>query len=195
MDVNNVHSNGNFVYDPSIFGYDTTFFADIAGAGGTTGTGTSKKIRLNADRIASKVSFRFLDIEMYVKVPVAPTAADVRSWGLSIPGLGNAARAEFDITDDVFSVVLYDNNGVLAASKIIDWNTDWSNAEVKYGIVMYRAGVKFFIDGVCVAKFEMKDFEVNTTVPDLAQAIHFNNANADNMDIGCIILRNISSWN
>lgn len=195
MDVNNVHSNGNFVYDPSIFGYDTTFFADITGAGGTTGTGVSKKIRLNADRIASKVSFRFLDLEMNVNIPAAPTSGDVRSWGLLIPGGGNRARAEFDITGALFKTLLYDNNGVLIGTKTITWDATWSAAEVKYEIVIYRGGVKFFIAGDCVARFEMADFEANALPPDLSQAIHFNNANADNMDIGCIILRNISSWN
>jgi len=196
MDTHSAHNNGNFTYDPAIYGLSLAYWVQVTGTGATTtGTGITTKVRLNADRIASMVCYRYADASFYVNVPVAPTASDVRSWGFRIPGGDNYGRVGFDITDTDFKCVVYDNNGTLLDSETIAWDAAWTATETKYRIVWYKGGVEFYIGTTRVAKLQMAGLAANTAVPSLPMPIDINNANADNMDIGVIILKDISSWN
>lgn len=207
MDVNNAHNNGNFAYDPAVYGYSAAFWAQVAGAGtaASTGSGITKKIRLNAARIASLVCFRYVSASFWINVPVAPTAGDVRSWGFRIPSLSNLGRVGFDTTDTAFKCVVYDNDGTLLASKTITWDAAWTATETKYKIVWFKNGVRFFIGSTCVFKTEFGGsgatkpaYPTATPVastPSLPVMLDINNANADNMDVGVITLKDISAWN
>lgn len=196
MDTQSSHRDGNFTYDPSIYGLSLSYWVQVVGSGAaTTGSGVSTKIRLNADRIASMVCYRFVDASFFINVPVAPTAGDVRRWGFSIPGGGNRGRVGFDITDTDFKAVVYDNDGTLLASETLTWDASYTATETKFRLAWYRGGVEFYIGTTRVAKLRMAGNAANTTVPTLPCPIDINNANSDNMDVGVIILKDISSWN
>lgn len=199
-----MHNGGNFAYDPSIYGLSLAYWVQVVGTGAaTTGSGVSTKIRLNADRIASMVCYRYADVEFSVNVPVAPTAADTRFIGLGLPSGGNRGRIGFSFgTDGILLAVVYDNQGALLASKAITWDATWSAAETRFRIVWYKGGVRFFIQlgslttaPVCVFKTQFGGSNDNVIVPSLPLVLDINNANSDNMDVGVIVLKDISSWN
>jgi len=195
MDVSSVHRGGNFVYDPAIYGYDTTYWATMAGTPAASGSALAQKILLNADGMSSKVFYRFVDLTMFLNIPAVPTTSDSRQFGLQIPGLGNRGRVAFDITGTAFTTKIYDNVGTLVKSTAQTFDATWAAAEIPYGIRIGRDGIKFFVNDVCIYRYSVAGRDANPVVTDLAQSIYINNANADAMYVGAVVLRNISSWN
>jgi len=188
-DVRIVSQNENFVYDPIVVGYDTTFFKTITG----TPAVASNKLRLSAAEVASYSFYRFTDIEFILNVPTAPTTGHVRAWGLKVPALGNKARIEFDITDAVLSCKAYDDAGTETINVPVTWNASWTATDTSFRIRVTPSGIKFFIAGVQVAVGELMNYSVNPDVPSIAQTIHIVNEEAENFDVTAIIARNVQS--
>lgn len=190
-----VHAT-KYTLDPNIIGTAANILVAVQGSIATNGSAPNVVWRVNADEIASYDSYApILDIEFPITVPAAPTSGDVRAWGWKTPGLGNRGRVEFDITDAVFSLRAYDETGTLLtvrnpstgealASNAVTWNTDWSNALVRYRIQHQGDRINFLINEVI---YGYVDIAANR--PFLAHHAHIINSNADNMDVRAIIIR------
>lgn len=187
--VSIVSQNENFVYDPIVVGYDTTFFKAIAG----TPAVASNKLRLSAAEVASYSFYRYTDIEFILNVPTAPTSGHARAWGLKVPALGNKARVEFDITDAVLSCKAYDDAGNATINVPITWDAAWTATDTSFRIRVTPGGIKFFIAGVQVASGELVNYTSNPDIPSIAQTIHIVNEEAENFDVTAIIARNVQS--
>jgi hypothetical protein len=176
---------GCFTYDPSISGYDTSFWKALSGSPSVV----SNKLRLSSAEISSYVAFRELDVEFTITIPTAPTSGDARAFGLKIPALGNRARVEFDITGAVFSCKVYDDTATAQLSQAITWDASWTNTAIKYRIQATASGVKFYVNGACVARAEMQGLTANNSLPTIGGYLHISNGNADNMDITAVVVK------
>jgi len=157
------------VYDPIVKGYDTNFWATIAG----TPAVASNKLRLNADTIASLAQFRYGRLKMAINVPVAPTSSQDKRFGFYNPGTDSGIF--FDITDAVFTVQV-----VLKGSSLYLETGTWAGhtTEQVFEIEWHKEGVVFLRAGNVVGSFAFDDGV------DEALGIYSSNANADNMDVG-----------
>jgi len=176
LDVNVQRSGDILEYDAKLWGYDNTIWNTISG----TPSATGGKVRLNAAVIATYQALRNCILQMALNIPVAPTAGDVRVFGLYSPTLGNKGKIVFDITDTALTAKVYDEDGVVIDSKTIDWDSDWTAAETLFEIVVSERNVMFKIAGGIVARFddvEVAKFPLN---------IYINNGNSDNLDIGAV---------
>lgn len=181
--------NESLVYDPQISGYDTNFWKTVTGSAPTI---SSNLLRINAAEIATYSAWKDLDVEFKITVPVAPTAADVRSWGLKSPSLGNSARVEFDITDDVFAAKFYDSDGNALVNQPLTWSAGYTATATKFRITIFNSVVRWLINGTCVARYKLSDSATYKRIKD-GVPVHIRNSNADNMDITYIALRNVGS--
>ncbi|MFH2232616.1 MAG: hypothetical protein ABII13_05630 [Patescibacteria group bacterium] len=186
-----------FTLDPNIIDTAANILTAVQGAIATSGSAPDKVWRLNASEIASYDSVSpFIDIEFPMIVPVKPTAGDVRSWGLQTPVLDNRGRVEFNVTDDVFSALVYNETGtqltmygptgLTLSSGAVTWDdTNWTNKLVRYRIIHKGFDITFLINETVVAQTRRSQ-----AIPQLAHHMHIRNDNADNMDLSAIIVRN-----
>lgn len=196
MDISVVKQNISFTIDPLVQGYDPSFWKTLAG----TPTVVAGAILLNADEMVSFSGFRYLDLEFVINVPVAPVAGQAKSWGLKIPSYGNRSRIEFQIVDDVFSVVCYDDYGTVVVNQTIVWDATWTAANVFFRILVSKLGVKFGVGLVSAGKpaflsqlIEGQTINTMSGIPNNAQMIHVNNTNGDNLQVFGITVRNVES--
>lgn len=173
--------NENLTYDPQISGYDTTFWKTISG---TAPTIASNLMLINATEIGTYSCWKGLNLEMKLTVPAAPTGGDVRFWGLRSPSLGNVDRVGFDITGAVFSAVLYDSDGNALSTRALTWSAGYTNVATRYAVQVFEAGVRWLINGTCVAKY---NFNPNDTATYKRMrrgvACGIKNGNADNLSL------------
>lgn len=185
----------NYVYDPILLGFDTTNF--VRTSGGSDPAVSSNKLRFTSNGMDGKYYHRYFDIRFRVNVPTAPATGDDKTWGMRVAALYalNKAYAVFNITDATFSVKCYDDAGNALLTQTIPWDADWTNAEVEYRIIYGRDGVKFFVDGVCVARKEISGSVQNPnllTLSKIPMSPHVRNGDADNLDMGCFIVSDAS---
>lgn len=206
MSAITVHDNNiNIVYAPAISGYDSNFWERYYGASDPTINGSDQLV-MNADGIASKVFYRYLDAEFCVTVPTAPTSGNQRRWGFYNPNMGNRGRIEFNISGAVFSIIVYSSGGNLIAQQTIDWDdTNWTNKPVVFKIVWKESGIIFsvgtFAGGLVtgaltlrkVARVALQGHDINVGVPKIGSPVHVRNEVADNMLVDYIGLRNVQS--
>lgn len=177
MDVKITRSNDIWSFDPQVGGYDETLWKTITGTPAIAGT----ILRLTSAEIISYQVFKNLSVEFAVTVPTAPATGDSKAWGLKNYSKGNKARAEFDITDAVFTAKVYDESGTVIASKTITWDATWTAAEARYRISISERNVFFAVDDTIVARFE----DVNVAKSPVS--LHIVNADADNLDVGAVV--------
>jgi len=184
MDTQITRSNEIWFYDPQVDGYsDGDIFKTLSG----TPTISSNLLRINAAQIISLSSFRNSNLEFYLTIPTAPVAGDDKTFGFYNINDGNIGRVEFDITEAVFSAIVYDNEGTEIDTKVIDWDTDWTATATVYRISISENNIFFAIGDTIVAKFENgKDITAGTKLSKRPIAIHVANADADNVDITSI---------
>jgi hypothetical protein len=190
--------NESIVYDPSVDGYNAvlTFWKTYSGSDPTI---SSSKLRINGSKIVSYSYYRYLEAEFVLNVPAVPTIGDVRRWGFEIPNLSNRGRVSFQIVDDVFSAVVYNEAGTAIITQTIPWNQNgetWNGVATKYGIRITPSGVYFLVNGIIYAKAGMQGLTVKTSttnnISNLPLRLAVSNSNADNMDVTAIILKNIA---
>lgn len=177
--------NNNVTFDPQIVGYDTTFWKTLSG---TDPSISSNKVRINNREIASYSFYAQQgSYEYTLNVPTAPTAADVRSWGLKCPSLGNRGRIEFDVTDTTFSAKVFDDTGTALLNSPIAWSSAWTATDTRFRIDVTEFGIDFFINETNVAKLE------TSNLPTLPVSLHIKNGNADNLDFTVLAVRRSTS--
>lgn len=176
-------TTNSLVYDPSIVGYDTTIFKALSGAPAMSGS----LLRLNAAEICTYGFWRRLIAEFTLTIPAAPTAGDVRAFGLKAPALGNRGRAEFTITGAVIAAVAYNDAGTLVCNQTITWDVAWNNTPVRFKIDTKVGPAKFYINDTLVATATGK-----SSIP---TPLHINNANADALDMTAVMAKDGESYN
>lgn len=187
MNVQIVRTGDVWGYNPLSEGYtEDAVFSAVAG----TPTISSNKLRLNAASIITydKV-FLNGSMEIQMIIPAVPTTGDDREFGLKDTATSTKGAMLFDVTDDVFTAKVYDASGVLVASKVINWNADWTNEEANYRITWTERDVYFVINNVIVARVEGgfdKDIVSADILSKKALHLYIANANSDNMDISLI---------
>ena len=183
MDVEIRRDADIFLYDAQLDGYsDGDIFATVSG----TPAISSNNLRLTSAEIVSVRAFRNMNVEMYMNIPTAPTAGDDRQFGMKNLNDGNIGRMEFDITGAVFTANVYDREGVIIESKVINWDTDWTAEDVRYRISFSERLVLFTVDDTIVARYESGiDHEItaDTELSKRPLCIHITNGNADNINI------------
>ena len=186
------------LFDPNILDTAANIFVATTGAVATTGTAPNKKWRVNADSIFTyDTYYPVIDVEFVINVPTAPATGDSKSWGLRSPAAGNRGRVGFDITDDVFSAVVYDDHGNSELSAAITWVAAWSNAEVRYRIIHDGRTIRFFTAVASATAYtEQARYPStangqasNVDMPLLPMPLHMQNDDTDNMDVDLVVVR------
>src|ERR1700722_15188525 len=96
------------IYNPSVRGFDESFWQTISGTpSGSAGAGNV--ITLNAGVITSFVQYEFPErAEFMVTVPNAPTGGQAtRQWGFATPGSTKPGAAYFQTSGAAFTAVIY----------------------------------------------------------------------------------------
>jgi len=180
--------NINLAYSPAIVGWDANFMARTSGAADPTVDGSNNLV-INANGFHTKTFQRYAALEMSVTIPSAPVAGHTRRFGFANPNMGNRGRIEFQIDDDVFTTVAYDNEGTLIDSKVITWDSDWTNANIVLKIIWTQSGIRFYVGtidtGVVtfveVFKCASQGHDVNTRPPKLPMPVHVSSNVAESM--------------
>lgn len=188
MDVNIRSQGENFTYDPQINGYDTQFWKTLSGVPAISST----VLRFTSAEVASYSFYRGGVYRFKLTVPVAPTAAQDKSWGFKTPSLGNVSRVEFDITGAVFSVVVYDKDGNTAFSQAITWDAAWTATAVVYEMRILDGGITFWINNTRKAAYMFNAVANRKKIYD-AGPLHIKNLNADNLDLTYLSAREVQS--
>lgn len=131
----------NFYYDPRRQGYDAAAWHTLSGAPAVAGT----DLVLNNASALGKADIGRGEVAMSLTIPTAPTAGDVRSWGLAQVNLG--ALAVFRVNGTWFTAEVQDGYG---SSKVeaIAWDSDWTNREIEYRVKYTPDGWHFYVAGV-----------------------------------------------
>ena len=176
-DVRVVRGNDIFHYDAQVDGYSSgDIFKTVSGSPAIS----SNELSLNAAEIVSLQGVGLGDLEMLIKIPAVPTAGDARRWGFKTVQGGDLGRMEFEILEDVFQVIVHDNDGTALDTIEIPWDGDWTAAEVRYGIKRHLRSVYFTING------EVKAQVTDSNLTKRSLGIHADNDNADALLISTI---------
>jgi hypothetical protein len=177
------HRDG-FIYDPIIKGFDTLFWATLAG----TPAMSSNVLRLTSASIASYTEYFLADIQFRLNIAVAPTAGQNKVFGLYSPVTTALGSAYFKINGAVFTAESTDDVGN-TKSTTLTWSS-YEGVETVFRIRWEEDAIKFYIGGAVVATHSVV---VPSYGSSLALPIRVTNANADNMDIAYIAVRQTGS--
>ena len=171
------------VYDPSVKGYDQSFFKTISGTPSISGG----NIRLNTAAITSYSQYLYGDFHFKANVATTPSAGEAKHWGLRHPAT-NIGSMFFDITAAVFSFKSYNEDNTVT-STTVTWNQQgqtWNGSMTDFRILWTDEEIKAYVSGILVATHKIGDN--NTPVP-----LTISNADADNMDVDYIIANKIGN--
>lgn len=183
MEAHISHIYASYVIDPQVYGLDASIWKTVSGSPSVT----SNKYRLNTAEILSYSQFKYGEFEFNVTVPVAPTAADNRVFGLLSKALGNRSRITFTFnTSGELRAQVYSKLGVALFSELIPWNTAWSNTATLFRIGWTRGAVVFTValaDGT-----QSYSTTYNAGMNPITGSLNIDvlNGNADNMDVASV---------
>lgn len=169
----------HFLYDPSLFGFESAYFQTNSGTPAVSGN----KIRLNAATVTSYPEYVYGDIEMLLTIPAAPTAGDSRIFGFKAAALSSSNYAYFNISGTTLTAVSRGLWGSSEETTTITWNSAWTAAATRFEIRIETQGTRFLIDGV------EKAFHATSAPKDAALPLYFSNVNSDNADISWFIIK------
>lgn len=167
-----------FMVDFKMRGYSTGFWKSLTG----TPAIVSNKLRLNADEIASYYQILFGKIDFAVNVPTTPSAGEAKKIGFLNPGAPTLGSAYFEIAGAVFKAVSYDDDGN-AETTVLTW--DGEASEQVFTIEWDRGHIIFSRAGTVVAIHK-------TRVGKIPQAIYLINSDADDTDVGYVLVKDAS---
>lgn len=133
-----------FYYDPLRSGYDANLWRTLVGAPAAIGAG---RLKVDSGAIVGYGDITKGDITMNINVPTAPGADASRVFGLYQPSRG--AFIVFTI-DDGFTVSISDGTTTTTSDEL-EWNSDWTDANIDFRIVWEAGMVKFYVNGGFVA--------------------------------------------
>lgn len=176
------------LFDPSVRGFDQSFFATLTG---TPSGGVGSPITLNAVAIVSYPQYEFPErAEFMLTVPVAPTGGQAqRKWGFLSPSSNNPGGMYFHTNAAVFEAVVYDNFGN-TQTQALTWSADYTNTATRFQIMQEPERVMFKINDVIVATFVVTAGASPKALPFGALPLYISNLVSDNLTITYIdILR------
>ncbi len=177
----NFDKRDGYRYDCVIKQYDTVFWKTTAGAPAMSST----KLRLTSAAIASYLLHKFGDFEFGLNIPTTPSAGEAKHWGLRTPATDNPGAAYFEIAGAVFTAVSIDDGGNVQTTTLT-WDAAYTAAETKFRIIWEADIVRFMINGSIVATHV-------TRVPRNELPLRIVNADADNVDLGYVEVRQAAS--
>ena len=176
-----------YVYDASIKGGDTTFWAEVIGAIATDTTGMNRTVRVSSARLHSFLQHLYGEYEFGVRIPAVPGATTRQTWGLRNPkndtgdsgvtdtgAIGGGIFFSID-TNSVFSVISHDDFGNRQTT-VVTWDTDWDGQVAAYQIRWEEDHIKFLVNDSVIATH-------TTRVPKNSQPLELRNGTASNMDV------------
>lgn len=114
-------------------------------------------------------------------------------FGFNIPSLGDAWKIGFDVEGDQIFCVIYDEDGALVTSHEVSWDAStWNTNDIEFRVSWAPSLIKFWINGACVFEYS-KLKNVNAKIPDVPMMIRLKQDVVINVDIACMIMRNIYS--
>jgi len=165
-----------FYYDPLRSGYDENLWRTLVGAPAVIGAG---RLKVDSGAIIGYGDITKGDITMNINVPTAPGADASRVFGLYQPS--RAAFIVFTI-DDNLTVSISDGTTTTTSDEL-EWNTDWTAANIDFRIVWEAGMVKFYINGGFVAVLS------GDNVPHGPLSLYFYDDSGTPMGIGNIDVR------
>lgn len=173
----------NFYYDPQRQGYDQAVWKTISG----TPAISSNLLRLNTATIVGHTDIYSADLAICATVPVAPTAAQDKRFGFAQLNMG--AYVGFKIDGSKFYIEAASPDTSIVSTEVA-WNSDWTAQPVVYRILWSNNQVKFYIK-LLGSNNEVEVGRINDTValPKWPMSLHVRNANADNLDLRFLDLR------
>lgn len=178
------HRDG-FIYDPIIKGFDSVFFATLAGSPALSGS----VIRLTSASVASFTQYGFADVEFNLNIAVAPVGGQSKVWGLYSPVTTTLGAAYFKVSGSAFTAETTDNVGN-TKSTTLTWAAGYTGTNTVFRIRWEQDAIKFYINGTVVASH---DLVVPSYGSSMALPIRITNTNADNMDIVYLAVRQTGS--
>jgi len=163
------------IYDVKVRGYDTSFWKTISGAPSVE----SNKLRINAAEISSYYQFLFGIFNFAVNIPTTPSAGEAKKIGLINPSSPTLGSMYFEIAGEVFKAVSYDDDGN-AETTTLTWSGEGS--EQIFSIQWERNFIIFSLDGAVVATHK-------TRVGKIIQMLNLTNEDADNVDVGYVLVK------
>lgn len=157
-----------YVYDALVKGFDSSFWATVAGSPSFV----SPSVLINAATIATYVQPNLGIFTFNLKIPTIPTSGDVRSWGIKNPSTDDEIL--FVIEDDALIARVTGQTDVVLDSDII--STDAQDFQITWN----PESIGFSIDGVGVAAFE--------TILNVPMSVYIDNQNADDIEMQSVSL-------
>jgi hypothetical protein len=186
MDVRSNQAYYSFVYDPTLYGFNTAYWKELNGSAATT----SNKIRLNSVTIVSKHQYLRGKFIWSLSMPT-PTEGQNKEWGFKSPAIGTLRNAAyFQVSGGNLFCITVGATGTVTTTQVdssyiaTDGNSPamtWTNPN-QFQIFWKRNQVEFSINGYVVATMTDRNFvPQNTTVP-----TYVANNNPDNMDVSYV---------
>lgn len=170
-----------FYYDPQRQGYDTVLWKTVSGTPAVNGT----NLRLNN---ASMIHYGDIfkgEMTINLTIPVGPTAGDNRKFGFN--QLNSGSFAYFQIAGTAFTAEVADGQGN-TDSIVLTWDTTWTATATEFKVVWLGIEAAFFVNGIRQALTRV------VGVPKNPLSAFVANANADNMDIKYIEVKNVHNY-
>jgi hypothetical protein len=190
MELEHRDKRDSQIYDPTIRGFDQSFWATISGTpSGVAGAGSV--VTLNDAVIVSYPQYEFPErAEFMLTVPAAPTGGQAqRKWGFLSPASNNAGAMYFHTNGTVFEAVVYDNFGN-QQTVALTWLAGYTNTATRFQIMQEPERILFKINDVIVASFVVTSGASPKALPFGALPLYVSNLVSDNFTITYIdILR------
>ncbi len=178
MELNDRDKRDGYVYDPKIKEYDTSFWKSTTG----TPAFSTPIVRYNADASASFGQHIFADVEFNLTVPVKPTAAQARFWGLRFPVGTGFGAIYFEVTGTTFQAVSVGPAGTSETTAITWVDGTWTAAAISYRIRWENDEVRFYVNGTLYATHVAQ-------VPQTPLPLMISNSASDNLDLNYLAVR------
>ncbi len=158
----------NISFDPTRDGFESTRFRTTGGAPVASGD----QVLLSQAGIVEKNDVARGDLTMRIVIPVAPTAGDLREFGMK--NISSGAYAMFVVDEDAFYAKVSDQSGNTDTATL-EFDDDWVGSVRDFRIVFQSNYVKFLIEDSPVAIFG------GVKTPRSTMSVYVNNSNADSM--------------
>lgn len=175
MELMDKDKRDGYIYDVVIKQNDSEFWKATTGSLSVA----SNKLRFTSASASSFGLHLYADVEFGLNVPTTPSAGEAKTWGLRNPSVDIGA-AYFEITGATFRVVTIDDEGT-SETTTVTWSS-YEATETKFRLIWEPDKVHFLIDGTVVATHTVR-------VPQAPLALRITNADADNTDLGYVMVR------
>lgn len=176
----------SFAYDPARQGYDTNSWRTLSGAPAVTGSG---RMVVDAGTGIAGIAVHYADflkgdISFNINVPTAPAAGDARYFGVSAPS--TIAYIRFFVGADLYCQT--SDGTTTTVSSALEWNSNWTAANIVFRIRWEPGGAKFFVNNTQV--YAISD----ASVPSGPLSLYLSDNSATAMTIGDIFVRGTQSY-